>query len=136
MRTLEGHFIEIHATVDGTGLSFDEGASRAKATCLATMGLLALVCGERVTGPLVLEDYVEVRADGEHGRDRIPGFVTQPRTVGETQLDAVDRGLPAAARADPKRVRSYTGAISRCGGTPRPQGRTPLLSALPLHSWP
>ncbi len=102
MKTLDGRYVEIHSTVSDEGLDFDEGVARAKANCLATMGLLALVCGEQVFGPLVLEDYVHVRDDAEYGRDRIPSFLSQPRSVDDAQLDAIDRALTFAARTDPK----------------------------------
>ena len=98
--TLQGRFIEVHSTVDDDTLGFDAGVERARANCIATLGLLALVCGEQVLGDVRLEDYFETRSDGEYGRDRIPCYVSRPRTVGDQHVDAVDRALPWASHAD------------------------------------
>jgi len=89
----EGQFLEVHATVDEPGLTFDDGTAKATANCQAVLGLLALICGEQVVGEPLLQDVVETRPDAEHGADRIPVTALFPRTVEEEQYEAIDRSL-------------------------------------------
>ena len=94
---LDGTFLEVHATVDQPGLTFEDGTELARANCLAALGLIALVCGEQVLGDIVLEDSVETSADGENGADKIPVTAVFPNVVGEQQFELVDKSLQWAS---------------------------------------
>jgi hypothetical protein len=102
----EGQFLEVHATVDEPGLSFDDGIAKATANCQAVLGMLALICGEQVVGEPLLQDQVETRPDAEYGADRIPVTALFPRSVDEQQYEAIERSLhlPTGYMGDDKRM--------------------------------
>ncbi|MHB8618571.1 MAG: hypothetical protein ACYDAG_03210 [Chloroflexota bacterium] len=102
----EGQFLEVHATVDEPGMSFDDGIAKATANCQAVLGMLALICGEQVVGEPVLQDQVETRPDAEYGADRIPVSARFPRIVDEQQYEAIERSLhwPTGYMRDDRRM--------------------------------